>query len=222
MSYKTKEELIQDVIKLIGEVEGTSVQTYSEPRVSIALDHIFEVAFRKFWWPQYMRWIEATLDGTLGIVTTDLTAILKDIRDLRCIIPADQERALPLLPLFSNPFNMTGTKPRFFEALGVNDANFVSRTFRVWPMTAEGDVKLHVRTFPTIIDTTTLYLDDKLLTNGASWLILDAEDVNPNAAHNCERMFNEIFANIMKSYSELPLENTVGNYGSYLTDWHDH
>ena len=218
MSYKTKVQLIQDVIASIGEVEGTSVQTYAEPRVSVALDQIFTIAFRKAWWPQYTKWFELTLDGTLGIVTTNISQI-KDIRDVRCIIPSGQERALPILPPFTNPFNITGSKPRYFEALDSTHASFANRLIQFWPKTATGGVKIHARAMPTIVNATTLYLDDIMLVNGAAWLILDDEDINPNAAANRERLFNEVFANIMKAYSDLPIENTQGDFGSYLSGW---
>lgn len=218
MAYKTKTQLVQDIIASIGEVEGTSVQTYAEPRVDVMLEQIFGIAFRKHWWPQYMVWYERTLDGTLGLVTSNINTIL-DIRDIRVIIPAGQEKAIPQLPPFKNPFNITGTRPRYFESLPVTNASFANKLVQIWPKTATGDIKIHARLYPTITADTVLYLDDKLLVNGAAWLILDDEDINPNAATNRERLFNEIFANIMKDYGELPIEYSACPNDSYMTNW---
>jgi hypothetical protein len=219
----TFNQLTQRVIASVGEVEGTSVQTYSEPRVLEALEEIFEVIFRKFWWPQYMSWFgPLTLDGTLGIVTdTTFGGSVRDIRDVKTIIPANADRGIPYLPDSRNPFNITGTTPRYYEELDAANAYRATRLLQFWPKTATGNVYIQARKFPTIVGTTLSYLDNNLMIFGASWLILEQEDINPNAAALQERMFNETFADLMKHHSDIPIENSITGYSSqrYLSEW---
>ena len=216
-------QLKQRVIASIGEVEGTSVQTYSEPRVTEALEEIFTTLFRKYWWPQYLAWFgPLTLDGTLGIMTDNtFGSSVKDIRDVKTIIPSGQEKGIPYLPDSRNPFNISGTTVRYYEALDAANANQSTRIIQFWPKTAIGTVYIQARKIPTIVDTTLCYLDNNLMIFGASWLILEQEDINPNAAALQERMFNETFADIMKHFSDQPLENPVVGYQTerYLSEW---
>lgn len=219
MAFKTFEALVQDAISALGEVEGTSVQTYSEPRVEVALNHIFEFAFRKVWWPQYMTWYEKALDGTLGVLTTDFSPAVVDIRDIRAIIPENEEKSLPRLPPFKNPFNTTGTTVRYWEGLNNTSQFFDGRLLQFWPKTATGNIKIHARNMPTVTNSTTLYIDEKLLVNGTAWTILEDEDINPNAAALRERLFNEAFADIIKQYGEHPEETGYIASADYRTQW---
>lgn len=212
-------ETVQEIIKSIGEVEGTSVQTYSEPRVSAALEQTFEMCFRKYWWPQYTKWLQRTLDGTLGILTTNISEI-KDLRDIRVIIPDGQERGITQLPHGRNPFNITGTKPVYYESLDSTHGSFATRRLQFWPKTATGDVFIHARLMPTVIDSTELFLDQKMLINGSAWIILEDEDINPNAAQLRKDLFEENFSAIMKEYSDQPIENaSISTDRRFIEEW---
>jgi hypothetical protein len=215
----TFSETTQEIIKSIGEVEGTSVQTYSEPRVEAALTQIFGMCFRKYWWPQYMTWSQRTLDGTLGILTANISDI-RELRDIRTIIPDGREKGIPQLPFGRNPFNLTGTTPLYYESLDSTHASFATRLLQFWPKSATGDVFIHARLFPTIINSTELYLDQKMLINGSAWIILEDEDINPNAAQLRKDLFEENFAAIMKEYSEQPIENSgVNTNERFMSEW---
>jgi hypothetical protein len=188
-----------------------------------ALEEIFEVVFRKFWWPQYMSWFgPLALDGTLGIVT-DATfgTSVKDVTDIKAVIPEGREKGLPYLPDQRNPHNISGTTVRYYEALDAANTYFDTRRLQFWPKAATGNVYIHARKFPTIVTTTRNYLNDNLLIFGASWLMLEQEDINPNASALQERMFNETFADIMKHHSDIPVENAITGYGTdrYLSEW---
>jgi hypothetical protein len=220
MPYSTFEDLVQEVVSAVGEVEGTSVQTYSQPRVEKALRMLFSLVFRKAWWPQYCRWNELTLDGTLGVVTTNELADVKDFRDFRVIIPAGQNKPIPKLPYGKNPFEISGTKPLYFESLPVTDSLYTNRKLQFWPKTAIGGVVTHARLDPTIVNGTTLYIDENILINGAAWVILEDEDINPNAAQLKKELFEEFYTAAIKSLSDMPMENPSGGISSdYLSEW---
>ena len=217
--------LRDDVIAYIGEVEGTSVQTYSEGRVDAALKHIFKNLHQKIWWPQYMQWFTLALDGTLGI-TTDATfgadGYVQHPKDIRVIIPDGRNKSIPLLPKGANPFNLSGTTPKYWESLPASSEYYASRRFQIWPKTSTGNVIVHARVRPAVITSSTQNeLDDNLLIFGAAWMILEQEDINPNSAALAERMFTETYADIMKTLSNQPIENPVKGAAveNYLADW---
>lgn len=212
--------LVQRAIKVIGEVDGTSVQTYSQPRVEEALRQIFDLAFRKSWWDQYCFWYEVALDGTLGLISTDSLTSVKDFRDVKAIIPENQDRALPRLPYGVNPFNLTGSTVMYYEPLINSHPSFAGRMFQFWPKTAVGNLKIRARILPTLVDETIMYLDTNMLVNGAAWMILEDEDINPNAAQLRKTLFNEFFESIQKNEADQPIEN-INSSGDrrFLTEW---
>lgn len=222
MAYEAFSTVVQNTIKKIGEVSGTSVQTYSEPRVQTDVKSIFELAFRKLWWPQYMQWFEVALDGTLGVVTGDLTTIRR-VEDIRAIFPERSDKPLPMMPKGRNPFNLSGTTVRFWESIlaGSTSPNYTTKKVQFWPKAATGNLKIHARIFPTIVDATILYIDNDALVNGAAWSILEAEDINPNAAATCRELFEEHFVTIKKAWADQPIENPQAYPGNatYMSDW---
>lgn len=217
-------DLQQRVISYIGEVDGTAVQTYSEPRVLEALKQMYFNLFRKRWWPQYMKWYTLTLSGSNGIHTS--TAFGDDggvqkFEDIKIIIPDGCRRGLPRLPNDRNPYDLTGTTPIYHEAIEATDAN-VARRFRVWPLASTGTLYVQARIRPAMIDVDTeSYFDDNLMVYGAGWLILEQEDINANAAATAERMYTETYADVVKAEAELPLENPYSGVRetNYLSDW---
>lgn len=216
---KTFDELVQVVVKVIGEVEGTSVNTYSIPRVETALRQIFELCFRKTWWPQYCKWFQKALDGTLGIVTTDFEGVV-DFRDIRVIMREKDEQPIPQLPKERNPFNITGTKVVYYEPLDVLNNVYDKRILQFWPKTATGNLIIHARLFPTIVGGTKLYLDEGMLVNGAAWIILDDEGINPDAAQMRKDLFEEFWNAYKQSEADQPIENwNAPRDTRYQTEW---
>ena len=93
-------------------VAGTGVQVYAEDRIAEMIQHKFDVLFDEVFWPQFCTWYEWTLDATLGVVTTDLTDILKRYEDIQVIFPENSNTALTKLSnLTTNPFELSGTTP---------------------------------------------------------------------------------------------------------------
>jgi hypothetical protein len=69
----TLSQLIVRTADRLSMVAGTGVQTYAEDRIAEMIQHKFDVLFDEVFWPQFLSWAKLTLDGTLGLVTTDLT-----------------------------------------------------------------------------------------------------------------------------------------------------
>ena len=135
--------LINRTIARLSMVSGTSVQTYAEDRIAEMLQHKFDVLFMEYWWPQFMVWKTSALDGTLGVVTDDLTTELKDFLDLRVIYIENTNTPLTTLPSTVNPYTLSGTTPIHFEA-----STNVAKVFHVWPLASTGNIIYAFRSKP--------------------------------------------------------------------------
>ena len=105
-------------------VAGTGVQTNSEDRIAAMIQHKFDVLFEERLWPQYFGRATWTLDGTLGVVTADLTSVVKRFEDIRVIFPTNSNRPLTKLAgLTLNPETLSGTTPVSYEAIPTSASN---------------------------------------------------------------------------------------------------
>ena len=126
----TLTELITRTADRLSMVAGTGVQTYAEDRIAEMIQHKFDVLFSEVFWPQFLTWNEYTLDGTLGVVTADLTDTLKRFEDIRVIFVSSTNTPLTKLAASTtNPFTLSGTVPIHYEALGPNESNQTTKVF---------------------------------------------------------------------------------------------
>ena len=170
---------------------AAGVQIYAEDRVAEMIQHKFDVLFEERFWPQFTTWAQWTLDGTLGIVTTDLASLLKRFEDIRVVFPDNSTTPLTQISaLTTNPFELSGTTPIHYAALGPTDANKTSRVFQIWPKTATGDIIVQYRTKPdTFVGTDTVDFDDQALILGATFDYLEDDGTNPNASQKFQLLF---------------------------------
>ena len=188
-------------------VSGPGVQTYAEDTVKEMIQHKFDVLFEEVFWPQFCNWYQWTLDETLGIVTTDLTDILKRFEDIQVIFPENSNTSLTKLSnLTTNPFTLNGTTPIHYAALGPGDANKSSRRFHVWPKSATGDIVVRVRTKPdTFVSTDEIDFDDQALILGAVYDYLEDDGTNPNATQKFQNLFEGRVNQLKDSYNNDPI-----------------
>lgn len=197
------------------------MQTYAEDRIAEMIQHKFDVLFSEVFWPQFCSWNTLALDGTLGVVTTDLTNILKRYQDIQSIFPENTSNPVPKLSSVTfNPFTLNGTTPRYHEALGPLDANKVSRVFQVWPKTATGNIVVRLRTKPaTFSPSDTVDFDDQALILGATYDYLEDDGTNGNATQKFQKLFE---SRVVQLKSELD-SNVVAldpySSSTQLYDW---
>ena len=187
----TLSQLVARTADRLSMVAGTGVQVYAEDRIAEMIQHKFDVLFDEVFWPQFCTWYEWTLDGTLGVVTTDLTDILKRYEDIQVVFPENSNTALTKLSnLTTNPFELTGTTPINYEALGPTYSNKTTKVFRVWPLAATGDIILRVRTKPgTFTSEDEIDFDDQSLILGSVFDYLEDDGTNPNATQKFQLLF---------------------------------
>ena len=173
-------DLIQRTILAMRQVPGLGVQLYSEDALLECYNRMFDHAFSEMWWDAYMQWFTLTLDGTTGKPTSDLTGVQK-IEDIRAIFPGTSHRRLKKYGSYMNPNALTGTFPRWYEAINETTP---ARVIRVLPVTATGTITIHARVKGTAIFTAGDYnkLDDALLINLMAWDYLSGDADNPGNA----------------------------------------
>ena len=186
---------------------GQGVQLYAEDRIAEMIQHKFDVLFEEIFWPQFCTWAQYTLDGTLGIITTDLTTLVKRFEDIQVIYPENSNQSLPKLsPSTSNPFELSGTTPVAYEALGPTDTNKTSRVFQIWPKAATGDVILRFRTKPdTFTANTTVDFDEQVLILGAAFDYAEDDGTNPNATQKFQNLFESRFIQLKNTFNSGPI-----------------
>lgn len=197
------EELIQLTIRRIGQVTGTSVQVYAEDVIGDMIQHKFDVMFEEVWWNQFLYWLDGTLDGTTGVVTVDVSAMTNPLvrfEDIHSIFVENSNRPLPRFPDFLNPDNVTGTTPRYVEAVGD-----VQKVFRVHPLTATKPIKMHYRSLPTrFVTGETVNFDSQALVLGSAYDYLEDDGTNPGATEKMSNMFESRVRQLKKSRAWLP------------------
>ena len=188
-------------------VAGTGVQTYAEDRIAEMIQHKFNVLFEEVFWPQFLTWATWTLDGTLGVITTDVTALLKRFEDIRVVFPSGSNTPLTKMsPLTTNPFELSGTTPIHYESLGPTDANRVTRVFQIWPKAATGTIVVQYRTRPdTFVATDEIDFDDQALILGAVFDYLEDDGTNPNATQKFQLLFEARVKQLKNTFNSAPI-----------------
>ena len=203
----TLTQLTTRVADRLSMAAGSGVQIYAEDRIAEMIQHKFDVLFDEVFWPQFCTWYQWTLDGTLGVVTTDLTDILKRYEDIQVIFPESSTSAITKMsPLTTNPFELSGTVPIHYEALGPTESNKTTRVFRVWPKTATGDVISRVRTKPaTFTSGDEIDFDDQALILGTTFDYLEDDGTNPNATQKFQLLFEARVKQLKNSFNSGPI-----------------
>ncbi|MAG26316.1 hypothetical protein CMI47_12270 [Candidatus Pacearchaeota archaeon] len=188
-------------------VAGTGVQVYAEDRIAEMIQHKFDVLFDEVFWPQFFSWSQWTLDATLGVVTTDLTDLIKRFEDIAVVFPENSNTALTKISkLTTNPFELAGTTPIHYEALGPTFDNKTTRVFRVWPLASTGDIVVGYRTRPaTFTSTVEVDFDDQALILGAVFDYLEDDGTNPNATQKFQLLFEARVKQLKNNFNSAPI-----------------
>ncbi len=203
----TLAQLVARTVDRLSMVAGTGVQIYAEDRIAEMIQHKFDVLFEERFWPQFCTWVTWTLDGTLGVVTADLTDLVKRFEDIQVLFPSNSNAAITkIAPLTLNPFNLSGSTPIHFDALGPNDTNRTQKVFFIWPKASTGDIIARFRTKPdTFTVSDTVDFDDQALILGATFDYLEDDGTNPNATSKFERLFESRVEQLIRSLDKDPI-----------------
>lgn len=220
MAFSTFSELIEGVQVRLGEVSGTAASLYSEEVLGAYVQDAFDLVFDELWVPEYMVYLERTLDESTGIVTEDIADTAQDEyiafwKDIRAVFPDNSDKPLPLLPTRINPFLLSGSYPRYISPYAGN------RLIKIWPVASEGDIHLVGRQRPLAFSLTDeVKVDRLLLVLGATWLAMESDSTSPGMAENLQKLFNDRLRSERANTQNAPVE-LAPNSSYYPTQWEE-
>lgn len=205
----TVTDVVTQVIKELSQVPGVGTQLYVTDKVTQFVEDTMLLLIEETWWPQLMEFFQATLDGTTGLLTADLTGTISSITkfsDIRKVWPSDSNLPLSILPPTLNPFTLDGSGPRFISA----DATYTNRPIKVWPITSTGSVVIHARQRPAtpVTGTDTIYMDQTLLAYGAAWMYCVDDGTVPAQIAKFENLFETRRKQMIAAMNIHPIELT--------------
>lgn len=223
-------EVVDRAQQILGEVSGAGVQTYGEDRMFNDAITIFDMLFKKYFWPQFIAWQQLALDGTTGRVTL-ATAFnyLKDFEDIIAVFPDGQQTALPRLELRKNPFIMTGTKVLRWGSVHASDAEFLGKRIQFYPITSVGSVVVGARLYPLTQESAApesswdwadiMELDKDMLAHGVAWLTLSSDELNAGAAADQQGLMEARYNDITNSFASQGVH--ISGSSGIPMQWHE-
>lgn len=189
----TVRNVLERTLVQLSQVPGASVQLYSEETIIENIKTQFDLYFDEYHWPAYEEWTYGTLDGTLGIITRDLSitdgadypSLLRRYEDIYGVYPEGSDVSLTEVPEGIPPRRISGgTSPRFIRSY-----SDTSKIFRVVPYTATGTLDIHYRARPSelTIDSV-IYLDETLLTLASTYMYLSKDGSNAGNTQEIQAM----------------------------------
>jgi len=166
----------------------------------LAVQHKFDLIFREYWLPEYTTIQEEhTLDGTTGQITDDMSAKIKDWRDIHSIFTENAYRPLSLAPI------RTRDKDINYPCIRQNAAN-PQRWFKILPTNTTGKVWITYRTKPDDFedDADEIHMDTQLLLLGTCWDVLEDDGTNPGASDKFRNLFQDALAQFNRSQFNIP------------------
>ena len=222
-------EVVDRAQQILGEVQGAGVQTYGEDRMFADTITIFDLLFKKYFWPQFMTWQTLTLDGTTGRVTL-ATAFnyLKDFEDIVAVFPEGSSTAMARLETRKNPFLWTGTRAMRWGSIHASDAAYLGKRLQFYPVTAVGSVVVGARLYPLTQESAApesewdwddiMELDKDMLAHGVAWLMLSSDELNAENAAAQQGLMEGRFNDITNNFAGQGV-HISGDSGVPM-DWH--
>jgi hypothetical protein len=201
-TYVPVSKIVDRLIRLSGQVPGTSVQVYSQDVFIDLVNTTVRIVARKCWWPHLMWTHDGSLDGANGVLTNDVTNV-QDHTDIKAVFV--DEDPYPL-PRFSPELNLanfaTGDKPCGYAPLPFWHEFYKARLIRIFPPTAKGFLHLHVRTLPIELGFNDIVVfDQDLIVFGTMWMYFEDEGDNPQQASKYKALFDAKYAELVSAMS---------------------
>jgi hypothetical protein len=204
----TIRNVVDDAQEIVGEVSGPGVQAFSDDRMFADAIRAFNMLFKKYNWRNYCQWLQLTLDGVNGIVTTDELQYVLDFEDIITVRRDGSDTDMSILPRNVNPFSnglTTGTSPRYWDSLYVSNVNFAKRRLQIYPKTATGLINVHAKFYPVLNDAwdwgDTFYMDRDMLAYGTAFATLSSDDLNAAGADTCKNMMEMRYRDIQAQFA---------------------
>ena len=197
MSYPTLKEIYDDAIIMMGQVSGSSVQTYTEPLAVIGVNRVFESLYFKYPWPHLWSWQQATLDGVSGKIAGSLTGV-DNYSDVTLVRTSDREVEIPFSD-GTKHLSVSGSQVLYRTVLPWNDPDFNSKMYKFWPPTATGSLDFFCGHRPAAFEASddVVPMEKSLMVNGLTWWMLADDGMNPASAEKAQVMFDTTYQDII-------------------------
>lgn len=205
MAYKTAQLLMLDVQKDVGLVNGTAVQIYTEPLIYQAIQTIFDLMYRKRFWEHLTDWYTYTINGTSGLLTSDINDVCKGFEDIEQIWLSDFSRQI-VKPFDTGYKIINGASAMYYTYIKYNAAatdNFIKKVIQFWPVTATDTVAMSIRTKPAdFVPQDIVPFPSDVISMGAAWKLLESDGINPSAAATAQQLYEILYSDYLMSLSE--------------------
>lgn len=211
MGFPTYGDIVDDTIVMMGQVSGSSVQTYTEPLVKLAVNRIFTFLYNKMQWDHLWTWETKTLDGTTGKFTTVFTTVKQweDVTEMRI---GGTERVIPKPVGNEHTIFTSGSTPEFYTVLPWDDADAETKFIQIWPPTATGSVDMLVGHRPENFELPDdkVPMDRSLMVDGAVWWLLEDDGMNPASVDKARTAFDLNYQDIISRAGAKPIGHGRG------------
>jgi len=210
----TFSDIVQKIMTELGQASGPDVQTYAEPRVAQMLQREFNKAFDSRFWYEHSLTTTWVLGSGTGLVTTDLTNIIKRFKDIQHVWLENSRNPLPVAPRDANPSQITQTcvAPYSLATAG---------KFQILPTTASGNVTVRYRTQPAdYTDSDEVAFDEDYLLFRCVTNFLVVEGTNLKAAEYYAKEAKECWNGLIREDMELEksiYSTTISNVDNWNT-----
>ena len=168
-------------------VAGLDVQIHAEGQLEEMIRGVYNTLFDDYWHPEYTLYMDATLDGVTGQVTTNLTDKIRRFKDIHTVYWNEDEDPLPKVT--------PGTSLGRVRRRSIMPSGIPASVFKMVPSDETGPVHIWYRT--KIADSvwdnqeydTEINMDDEVILLGVvyEWLVND--DSNPTATAEYKNKF---------------------------------
>lgn len=216
MTFKTKAQLTETVFQELALVNGSSVQTYSEPIVYENIQASFEHMFKKDFWPHLTLTTFHTLDGAGGVITDTLTGV-EDVTDIKWIRKYPYEEQ-DIIPFHSDGiFNDDGYLA--YRGLSYSETGYETKRVIFNPVTSEDLIAIRARRMPDPFDQPddVIPLDYLLMKHFVTAQLLAADGFNPNGQALQQALFEDRYSVLIGNMSDHPLQSKSRRFSREFT-----
>lgn len=213
-------DLIRKTILKLSMYPGTTgSQIYAEDRIANMLQEKFNFVWDEMQWPDYTRWNEYTLDGTLGITTLPVEGLTR-FEDIISVFAQDSNYPLKRFHMQTPPGRYDGNQPRWYMRYPVGTS--VDRILRVVPYKATGTISVNYKAKPTSFGPDDMvYMDEDLLILGAAYDYAEDDGSNPGQIEKFQIAFETRLKQLKREDAMKPLDIDP-RISDYPTGWYDY
>lgn len=207
MSFKTLNQITDDVVKRIGLVSGAAVQQYTEPQIKTGIQDAFDFLFRKRFWDHLTDWHTYALDGTSGVIVGNLSSVCAEFTDIQRIENSDQ--SVIVRGENTDYRHVQNTQAQYWTPIPYTAGNnqpWQTKVIKFWPITATGDVSMRIRTHPGVFsDADFVPFPQDIIGWAAAWMVLETDGLNPGNAGKAQALFDISYQDYMKTINDQPI-----------------